>query len=73
MHLSEHKSCGTIVKPRFHEAGAPVNEIEVTPDMIEAGHDVIARQWSDFVGPLGFQLWDKVLREVFLAMSAKRL
>ena len=44
-------------------------EIEVTPEMIEAGRDVIASRWLDFIssdeGPL---LWGKVLSGVFQAM-----
>jgi hypothetical protein len=49
-----------------------VNGIDVTPKMIDAGRDAIERVWIDFTGPLGFQLWDEVLREVFLEMTAAR-
>jgi hypothetical protein len=53
-------------------AGAPEAEIEVTPEMIAAGKDAISRRWIDFVGPTGFLLWDEVMTDVFLAMSAAR-
>lgn len=41
----------------------------VTPAMIEAGREVISGRWSEFIGPDGAQLWDEVLRDVFLAMA----
>lgn len=48
-------------------------EIKITPEMIEAGKDQIARRWLEFTsddeGPL---LWDEVLREVFQAMWEAR-
>jgi hypothetical protein len=37
MHLSEHKESHTVVKPPETGAGAPEQEIEITPEMIEAG------------------------------------
>lgn len=47
--------------------------IEITPEMIEAGRAVIEESWVEFTGPLGGYVWDKVLREVFVAMmEAKR-
>ncbi len=49
-------------------AGAPANDIEVTPEMISAGRDVISKVWLDFIGPEGEALWGQVLEEVFLAM-----
>jgi hypothetical protein len=48
-------------------------EIEVTPEMIEAGRDVISSVWMDFTGPKGELLWDSVLSRVYLAMRAVRL
>ena len=44
--------------------------VEITPEMIEAGKEAISVRWADFVGDTGYELWDEVLREVFLAMSA---
>lgn len=49
-----------------------IEEIEVTPEMIDAGRECISRRWIDFTGPLGFRLWDEVLSETFRAMSAAR-
>lgn len=51
---------------------ASAQSIEITPEMIEAGRDPIARRWIDFTGPRGSRLWDEVLCEVFLAMWAAR-
>ena len=31
-------------------------EIEVTPEMIEAGREAMSAHWLDFVGPEGFRL-----------------
>jgi hypothetical protein len=47
-------------------------EIEVTPAMIEAGREAMSAHWLDFIGPTGFQLWDKVLTETFAAMWEAR-
>jgi hypothetical protein len=46
-------------------------EIEITPEMIEAGEDAISARWGDFVSVSGYHLMDEVLRRVFLAMMAK--
>jgi hypothetical protein len=51
MHLSEHENQGTFAKPRFHEAGAPGNEIEITPEMIEAGVREFCAYDPRFEGP----------------------
>jgi hypothetical protein len=48
------------------------NEIDVTPEMIEAGRDVISRVWLDFTGPMGELLWDSVLSRAYLAMTEAR-
>jgi hypothetical protein len=48
------------------------SEIVVTPQMIEAGREAISIRWMEFVGVSGYELWDEVLREVFVAMSAAR-
>jgi hypothetical protein len=48
-------------------------EIEVTPEMIEAGRDVISSVWVDFTGPLGASLWDSTLTRAYLAMREARL
>lgn len=44
-------------------------EIEVTPEMIEAGRDVISSVWLDFIGPTGGRLWGEVMTGVFRAMT----
>ena len=50
-----------------------VLEIEVTPEMIEAGKHEIASRWLEFTscdeGPL---LWGDVLSAVFRAMTESR-
>ena len=50
-----------------------VSEIEVTPEMIEAGKHEIASRWLEFTscdaGPL---LWGEVLSAVFRAMTESR-
>ena len=49
------------------------NEIEITKEMIAAGHEAISRRWLEFTSVSGHRLMDEVLREVFLAMwEAKR-
>ena len=50
----------------------PESDIEITPEMIKAGRNVISSCWLDFTGPTGDQLWVPVLREVFLAMMEAR-
>lgn len=52
---------------------ATENEIEVTPEMIEAGKECIASVWLDFTGPSGHLEWGPVLTRVFRAMSAARV
>lgn len=52
--------------------GAPEDEIEITPAMIEAGKEVVCRVWVDFTGPRGFLLWDEVLSGTFRAMTEAR-
>jgi hypothetical protein len=47
-------------------------EIEITPEMIEAGHNAIASRWAEFTGVSGHSLMGEVLSEVFLAMWAAR-
>ncbi len=47
-------------------------EIEVTPEMIAAGREVISGHWLDFVGPTGYRMWDLVLSETFRAMTAAK-
>ncbi len=47
-------------EPEEHE------DIEITSAMIEAGMDVISRQWTDFVEEPA--LFAPIIREVFLAM-----
>jgi len=51
------------------ERGREAEEIEVTPEMIAAGRDVIAGVWTDFTGPTGGRLWAEVLTGVFRAMT----
>ncbi len=51
MHLSEHNRCDTVAKPRFHKAGAPINEIEITPEMIKAGEEAFADCDPRFMRP----------------------
>jgi hypothetical protein len=48
------------------------DDAEVTPEMVNAGRDVLEGIWLDFTGPWGFRLWDKVLPAVYLAMRAAR-
>jgi hypothetical protein len=62
MHLSEHKTCGTSVKPRFGEAGAPADEIEITPEMIEAGLKVLRSENLD----LSLSAAEDLVREIIL-------
>ena len=47
-------------------------EIEITPEMIEAGRAEISRVWIDFTGPEGESLWDSTLSRVYLAMREAR-
>ena len=53
--------------------GAPAKEIEVTPEMIKAGREIISSKWIEFTGPTGFLLWDEVLSAAFLAMMEARV
>jgi len=47
------------------EAGAPANEIEITPEMIEANAEVVCRCFDD---PTGRSYGEHVAEEVYLAM-----
>ncbi len=55
------------------QAFVDVPEIEITPEMIEAGKHEIASRWLEFTssdeGPL---LWGEVLSAVFRAMTESR-
>lgn len=44
------------------------NEIEVTPEMIEAGRLEIAKVWLEFISDGGDYIWDEVLTSVYRAM-----
>ena len=59
---------GTLNRDEVVEGGHLIHP-EITPEMIEAGRNVIASRWLDFIGPRGSQLWDEVLGGVFRAMS----
>jgi|GraSoiStandDraft_50_1057286.scaffolds.fasta_scaffold1655002_1 hypothetical protein len=55
------------------KTGAPVNEIEVTPEMVLAGGEEMSRRWLEFVSDSdSLSLWDEVLLAVFLAMLEAR-
>jgi len=43
-------------------------EIEVTPEMIEAGREVVSSRWLDFIDPKGSNIWGEVLTSTFRAM-----
>ena len=46
-----------------------LKQIDVTPEMIEAGRNAIGRHWVEFVYGPGLQKeWEVVLREVWEAM-----
>jgi hypothetical protein len=47
------------------EAGAPENEVEITPEMIEAGAEVVCRCFDD---PTGHSYGEHVAVEVYRAM-----
>jgi hypothetical protein len=75
MHLtnSEPRPHSCAVASDFSDAtGAPVNEIEVTPEMIAAGRLEIAKVWTEFVSDRGVYIWRKVLTNVYLAMYEAR-
>lgn len=44
----------------------------VTPEMIEAGRDVIESRWVEFTSLSGFRLWDELMSAAFLAMLKAR-
>ncbi len=46
-----------------------INPTEISPEMVKAGRDVIERHWTECTGPLGFTIWEKVLSEVWGAMT----
>lgn len=49
------------------------DEVEVTPEMIEAGRREIEERWSEFTSSdEGPNLWDEVLTAVYRAMSEVR-
>ena len=50
------------------EAGAPGKEIEITPEMIEAGVRVLASEW----GVIGEVAAEELAEDVYRAMSAIR-
>jgi hypothetical protein len=49
-------------------AGAPETEIEITPQMVEAGVDALASRYFDLVDSYGYP---EIVRTVFGAMVAK--
>ena len=51
------------------EAGEPANEIEINPEMIEAGAEVFCRCFEDLIGQHNCRLglFLKLLDQVFLA------
>jgi hypothetical protein len=52
---------------------APLPEIEITSEMVEAGKNEIARVWLDFTSAdAGPQIWGEVLSAVFRAMLEAR-
>ena len=54
-------------------ANADEIEIEITPEMIEAGKEEIAARWLEFTSvDEGPSLWGEVLTAVFLAMMKSR-
>ena len=61
----------TDVKELADRPALSVDEVEVTPEMIEAGRDEIAKRWVEFVSLDGASMWPEVLTAVYLAMSAK--
>ena len=53
------------------EAGAPTMEIEITPEMIEAGHDALASHHLDLLNSYGYHEIVKTVLEAMLAASEK--
>lgn len=63
----------TKVAVMSHRSGREIGEVEITPEMVAAGKEVIASVWLDFTSDdRGPQLWDEVLGAVFLAMCRAR-
>lgn len=50
----------------------PETEIEITPEMIEAGRKVVSEVWIEFTDLGGGRLWGEVLCGVFRAMMEAR-
>ena len=69
MHLTYPDSdthTGTVSTAKAEEAGAPETEIEITPEMIEAGAMILCRFHP------GEDLEDEVACEIWRAMGAAR-
>jgi hypothetical protein len=69
MHLtnSESRFHNCAVASEFSDAaGAPVNEIEITPEMIEAGVDELKGEYFN-LSP-GGDLFPQIVRSVFVRM-----
>lgn len=56
----------THAERRMEEAGAP--EVEITPEMIEAGVEALASRYFDLLDSYGYP---EIARTVFEAMAAK--
>jgi hypothetical protein len=56
------------IEDNSRSAGAPAFEIEVTPEMIEAGRMKISEVWFDFISDHGVYIWNELLEDVYLAM-----
>lgn len=48
-----------------------VKEIEVTPEMIEAGGNIIALRWAEIVEPQSPTLYQEVAAMIYRAMHEK--
>ena len=76
MHLTYHNSDGhkaTVSTANAGEVGAPENEIEITPQMIEAGVEALAGRYFDLVDSYGYPEIAKTVFEAMVATSGKSL
>jgi hypothetical protein len=70
MHLSEQIRHATSAKPRFHEAGAPEPETEITTAMIEAGSEVFYRCMTERDGDPAEGHVRVMVAEIYSAMKS---
>ncbi len=70
IYLSDSDSY-SVASPDFCEAGAPCNEIEITPEMVEAGERFIYEEWGGR-SPRHENLVPDFVTGLFRAMAASR-